>query len=195
VMEAHECPPRLTDAERALWAYAEGPDATLGQLYGIAECRAALRDLSATREAIRKHHAQHADDLCWMDDNELYAAAGLPPREPTVGDPEAMLANCRRYIAQRCKPGGGWKSYAELEAELAAAKAEIERLRKHVEPAAGPYLVVPIPLNEDGAGPEMDESRVVKTEWEVWDACCQTVSIHETEGEALAAKARLEGVV
>jgi hypothetical protein len=70
------------------------------------------------RAAVHRHYDQHADDLCVFDDNELYAAFGLGPRVPTVGDPAAMLANCQRFIAQRCQPGGGWKSYAELEAEL-----------------------------------------------------------------------------
>lgn len=77
--------------------------------------------------AIAKHHAQHADDMCWLDDMELYEAAGLSPKDNSVGDPCAMLENCKRFIEQRCKPGGGWKSYAELEAEN-------ERLRNEQDP-------------------------------------------------------------
>jgi hypothetical protein len=93
----------------------------------------ALARAERAEAAIRKHHDRHADDLCWMDDNELYAAIGLPPREPTVGDPAAMLANCQRYIAQRCKPGGDWKSYAELEARLAECEAEVRELREQLK--------------------------------------------------------------
>jgi len=74
------------------------------------------------RDAIKNHHDQHADDLCWMDDDELYAAAGLPARHATTGDPKAMLRNCKRFIRQRCQGEGDWKSYAELEAENARLK-------------------------------------------------------------------------
>lgn len=89
--------------------------------------------------AIATHHAQHADDLCWQDDAKLYEAAGLPPRQPTVGDPEAMLANCKRFIAQRCIAGGPWVSYAELERErdhwrnlATMTDEEVVRLRKQL---------------------------------------------------------------
>jgi len=75
------------------------------------------------RAAIARHHAQHADDLCWLDDDDLYAAAGLPPKNLCVGDPKAMLRNCKRFIRQRCMAGGDWKSYAELEAENAKLRA------------------------------------------------------------------------
>jgi hypothetical protein len=78
---------------------------------------AAAEERDELRAAIQKHHDAHADDLCWLDDNALYEAAGLPQRDNSVGDPDAMLANCKRFIAQRCQAGGGWKSYAELESE------------------------------------------------------------------------------
>jgi hypothetical protein len=120
-----------TPAEQASERNAED-DIALSRLWPFA--RAAVPYWIARAEraeaAIRKHHDRHADDLCWMDDNELYAAIGLPPREPTVGDPAAMLANCQRYIAQRCKPGGDWKSYAELEARLAECERERDQARR-----------------------------------------------------------------
>ena len=68
------------------------------------------------RTAIAEHHAQKADDRCIEDDDRLYAAAGLPPCDRRVGDQAAMLENCKRFIERRCE-GGGWPSYAELEAE------------------------------------------------------------------------------
>jgi hypothetical protein len=80
------------------------------------------------RDAITAHHDQKADDRCIEDDDRLYAAAGLGPCDRRVGDKEAMLANCRRFIERRCE-GGGWPSYAELEAERDA-------LRKACEAAA-----------------------------------------------------------
>lgn len=94
-------------------------------------------EVERLRAAIVRHHSQKADDLCWMDDNELYAAAGLPPRDNTVGDPEAMLANCKRYIAQRCQNGGPWKSYAELEAEVERLRTENAALRQSIELCSG----------------------------------------------------------
>lgn len=99
-------------------------------------------------DVIREVHSQHADDLCWMpaDVNRIFAAAGLPPQDLRVGDTEAMLANCQRYVACLQK-GGSWKSYAELEAENA-------RLRKALES----YRDV---LNEDEAVPcDMDAGGV-----------------------------------
>lgn len=67
-------------------------------------------------EAIKKHHSQKADDRCFLDDDDLYTAAGLPPVDRRVGDKEAMLENCKRFLANRCE-GGEWKSYKELEEE------------------------------------------------------------------------------
>lgn len=74
--------------------------------------------LAQQLSAVKEHRDQHADDKCWMDDDKLYAAFGLPSADKRVGDPEAMLENCRRYIQQRCIAGGPWKSYAELEADV-----------------------------------------------------------------------------
>lgn len=52
--------------------------------------------------------------------------------------------------------------------------------------------VIPMPLNKDGEGPEMDPNKVVETVWELWDDDCQTLSVHPTEVEALAALSNLE---
>jgi hypothetical protein len=84
-------------------------------------CKPELR----LRDAIAKHHAQKADDRCQFDDDELYAAAGLPPADRRVGDKSAMLANCARFIEKRCEGGGPWKSYAEMEAENKQLRAAI----------------------------------------------------------------------
>jgi hypothetical protein len=80
-------------------------------------CRNLVAENAKLRAAITKHHGQKADDRCFLDDTELYAAAGLPPADRRVGDKDAMLANCARFIQHRCESGGPWKSYAELEAE------------------------------------------------------------------------------
>lgn len=38
-----------------------------------------------------------------------------------------------------------------------------------------PFHVVPMPINVDGEGPEMDPTKVVKTMYEVWDSLNQTI--------------------
>jgi hypothetical protein len=64
-------------------------------------------------------HSQHADDLCWMDIDKIFVAAGLPVPDRRVGDKKAMKANCSRFIDVMCADGK-WKPYAQLEAEHAA---------------------------------------------------------------------------
>ena len=80
--------------------------------------REALARIEEMQAAVKKHHDQHADDLCWMDDDELYAAFGLPAKHATTGDPKAMLRNCKRFIRLRCQGAGDWPTYAELESRI-----------------------------------------------------------------------------
>lgn len=101
---------------RADWADWPSAAAVLDDL------RDARTRILQLESAVAEHHAQKADDRCWMDDDKLYAAAGLPPGDGRVGDKEAMLANCRRFIERRCE-GGHWPTYKELE-------EEVERLRQ-----------------------------------------------------------------
>lgn len=85
-------------------------------------------ELRRLRKAIREHRDQKADDRCWLDDQKLYAVLGDGDLgDNRVGDKEAMLANCRRFLGQRTA-GGGWVSYRELEAEVQRLQAENERL-------------------------------------------------------------------
>lgn len=74
-------------------------------------------------QVIREVHSAHADDLCWMDIDKIFLAAGLPVPDRKVGDKEAMLGSCRRYVETMCA-GGGWKSYEELEKELEESRRE-----------------------------------------------------------------------
>ncbi len=86
--------------------------------------------VSRVTAAVKEHHDQKADDRCWMDDDKLYAAVGLSPPDRRVGDKAAMLENCKRFVSNRCDGGGPWKSYRELEAELADCKHQLaEALR------------------------------------------------------------------
>lgn len=88
-----------------------------------------LRWYNELLKVIKQVHAQHADDLCWMDIDLIFKAAGLPVPDRSVGDPKAMLKNCDRYVNGMCK-GGTWKSYAQLEKELELKNVEIQELEK-----------------------------------------------------------------
>jgi hypothetical protein len=122
----------LTVAElERLATTAEGYATAGGHTFWFATVARVCRHALALHKAIAEHHGQRADDRCWLDNDRLYAAAGLPPADVRVGDQEAMLANCRRYI-QRCTEGGGWPSYAELEAEIARLRRQVEAQRHEV---------------------------------------------------------------
>lgn len=84
-----------------------------------------FQQISNLIQVIKDVHKQHADDVCWMDIDRIFVAAGLPVPDRKVGDQEAMLKNCARFIPIMCQ-GGKWKSYVELE-------EEIEQLRNHVQ--------------------------------------------------------------
>jgi hypothetical protein len=66
---------------------------------------------------IKDVHSQYADDVCWMDIDKIFEAAGLPVPDRRVGDKEAMKRNCAVFVDTMCQ-GGAWKSYRELEDEL-----------------------------------------------------------------------------
>jgi len=75
--------------------------------------------------AIQTHRDQKADDRCWMDDQALYAVLGDDNLgDNRVGDPAAMLENCKRFIERRCA-GGEWPTYAELEARIAQLEKQL----------------------------------------------------------------------
>src|SRR5262245_24384081 len=63
---------------------------------------------------IRAVHAERGDDVCWMDIDRIFVAAGLPVPDRRVGDKAAMKKNCERFIDTMCV-GGKWPTYAELE--------------------------------------------------------------------------------
>lgn len=78
-------------------------------------------EIRKLREAIETHRNQRADDRCWLDDLELYAALGdevVPDNR--VGDKYEMLGNCARFIDRRCEDGG-WPNYIDIEREIQAA--------------------------------------------------------------------------
>jgi hypothetical protein len=82
------------------------------------------------RDAIWNHRAQHGDDRCWLDDQVLYAALGDGDLgDNTVGDKQAMLKNCERYLEVRCK-GGNWPTYAELEERVKKAESALAKINE-----------------------------------------------------------------
>jgi hypothetical protein len=109
-------------------------------LWAFGGAVAAQMDAALLRAAITEHHAQKADDRCVEDDDRLYAAAGLPPCDRRVGDKAAMLENCRRFVERRCE-GGGWPTYAELEAEVDALRRKLCELADHVQTVSGTFTL------------------------------------------------------
>lgn len=127
-LERLEAELRAVQAEEGRWR-----ELSRVQEVALEGLRSDLAAVTSERDrleaAIREHHAQKADDRCWLDDVKLYAAAGLPPADVTIESPSAMLSNCERYIELRmCGKEGAWKSYAELEADLAATRGLLRRL-------------------------------------------------------------------
>lgn len=56
-----------------------------------------------------------------------------------------------------------------------------------------PFMVVPMPVNKDGDGPEMDESLVVETRYEVWDSVFQTLHDFDNIVEAQQMADKMNG--
>lgn len=65
--------------------------------------------------AIREHAFEKGDDRCWIDDEKLYAAAGIDLAETNTALPpkDEFLGNCARYHACRQKPGAVYVTPAE----------------------------------------------------------------------------------
>ncbi len=57
------------------------------------------------------------------------------------------------------------------------------------------YIVLEMPTNAKGEGPEMDPSKVVITYYQVWDEAWNTVSEHTSLAEANAEADRLNSPV
>ena len=86
-----------------------------------------VTELRKLKVVVEKMHAQLGPDRCVFDQDELYAAAGLPPVDKRVGDKFAMLKDCIRYVDVMCE-GGHWKTYADLEEENKRLRESVERL-------------------------------------------------------------------
>jgi hypothetical protein len=133
---------KLLEARMALYATSsDAPEASLGDAgQDRDEWADFIAELTRREDAVEQHWKQHGDDLCWMDDDRLHAAHGLPPRDHRVGDTKAMRRNCDRFIANRCEGGGPWASYAELEEELRRWKEAACAFVKMFEDDPGPAV-------------------------------------------------------
>lgn len=47
-----------------------------------------------------------------------------------------------------------------------------------------PFYIQPMTFNATGQGPETDPTKIVKTSYEIWDACLLCLSSHATPEEA-----------
>ena len=108
VRPKYTCPPLQDHGVHPLWT----------------ELCALKQENARLLSVIRDVHSQNADDLCWMDIDRIFAAAGLPVPDRTVGDQAAMLKNCERFIGVMCQ-GGHWKSYRELEERIAELTSQL----------------------------------------------------------------------
>jgi hypothetical protein len=97
--------------------------------------RAALETLDRWWAAVAVHHAPIGDNLCIGDDNDLYAAFGLPLRDPWCPPEDQMFESCRRFVRRRCRPHDpalplppGMMTIAELEAEVERLHAALDRV-------------------------------------------------------------------
>jgi hypothetical protein len=70
-----------------------------------------IKDLLSVIEEV---HGQYGDDVCWMDFDRIFIAAGMSVPKRGVGDKGEMMLNCARFIEKSCR-GGDWPSYRELE--------------------------------------------------------------------------------
>jgi hypothetical protein len=75
--------------------------------------------------AIKRHRDERGDDRCQIDDNSLYAEAGLEPADFTMPPRDKFLADCARFYDNRCTATNR-PSYSELETAVATLSAELE---------------------------------------------------------------------
>ncbi len=54
-----------------------------------------------------------------------------------------------------------------------------------------PPVIIAMPLNADGNGPETDPSKIVRTVFELWDDDFTTIGTYETEREAIEARKQI----
>jgi hypothetical protein len=126
----------MTPAHRRILETLADPERRAGLRRDEREAvRAALATLDRWMAAIVAHHAPTGDNLCMEDDNHLYAAFGLPPRDPWCPPEDQMFESCRRFVRRRCRPHDpalplppGMMTIAELEAEVGRLARERDAL-------------------------------------------------------------------
>lgn len=100
---------------------------------------------------IKDVHSQQGDDICWMDIDQIFVAAGLPVPDRKIGNPTLMHANCAVFIETMCSNGGPWRSYREILNENITLKDQLakpeERIKNQV--AANNFLRIRLKARED----------------------------------------------
>jgi len=69
-------------------------------------------------DAVKKHHDQKGDDRCWIDDVELYTAAGLDSGNTALPSLPEFIGNCVRYHQSRQSP---FDKYLTVEQQIQKA--------------------------------------------------------------------------
>ena len=105
----------------------------------IEDIAAALDEIDALRGAIREHHDQKGDDRCWLDDQKLYAAAGLEPAETALPARGDFLASCERYWCQRQRPEERTRPPGRTIGQLEREAVEFARLLRAASLALRSY--------------------------------------------------------
>lgn len=87
------------------------------------------------KAAIRHHAVQLDDDRCWLDDQRLYAAAGIDSDDvnTTLPPKDEFLANCARFHASRQHPKHKYVTFDERLKEALVKAAESDDFVKGVQ--------------------------------------------------------------
>ena len=72
------------------------------ELFKCAEHNDSLTaQVASLREAVQKHYDANGHDLCWENDDALYAAFGLKPKKRKLPSKEEFTRRCAEYRDQQ----------------------------------------------------------------------------------------------
>lgn len=79
--------------------------------------------------SVKKHHDQKGDDRCWLDDVELYTAAGLDDANSALPQLPEFIGNCVRFHQSRQNPDS---RYVTVEEQLDKVTSKATYLMRQV---------------------------------------------------------------
>lgn len=79
--------------------------------------------------SIKKHHDQKGDDRCWLDDVELYTAAGLDNSNSALPQLPEFISNCVRFHQSRQNPES---KYVTVEQQIQKVTVRATSLMRQV---------------------------------------------------------------